>query len=88
MNIVVIGGGKMGQPIACMFAYRDASVTVCDTSTSVVDDINRGEDPRDEPERGSYRRNAWRAGTLQGTTETARGRQRRGGGCCSGASHG
>jgi nucleotide sugar dehydrogenase len=49
MNVVVVGAGKMGLPLACQFAHNGACVTVCDVRLSVVDAINRGECPIDEP---------------------------------------
>lgn len=70
MKIVVVGGGKMGLPLACMFAHNGASVTVCDRSASIVNRINRGEDPHKEPEQAPYFENATRAGTLRASTDT------------------
>ena len=69
-RIVVVGGGRMGLPLACMFAHRGASVVVCDKSTRVVDSINRGADPHDEPEGASYLREGVAAGRLRASTQT------------------
>src|SRR6478672_7835770 len=49
MNICVVGGGKMGRPLACKLARRAESVVVCDINESIVASINRGESPIDEP---------------------------------------
>jgi nucleotide sugar dehydrogenase len=49
MNICVVGGGKMGLPLACKFAQQAESVVVCDINASIVASINRGECPIDEP---------------------------------------
>lgn len=49
MRSVVIGAGKMGLPLACQFASRGAHVVACDAKSEVVDSINRGISPIDEP---------------------------------------
>ncbi|TGD95712.1 nucleotide sugar dehydrogenase [Methylobacterium nonmethylotrophicum] len=49
MRVVVVGAGKMGLPLACQFAHRGAGVTVCDVRRDVVDLINAGRCPVDEP---------------------------------------
>src|SRR5512135_1289464 len=71
MKISVIGGGKMGLPLACMFARNGATVTVCDTSQSIVEQINQGIDPHDEPEQGDYVRANVTAGRLHASRDTA-----------------
>ena len=43
MKVTVVGGGKMGLPLACQFASRGADVTVCDINRRVVEAVNRGE---------------------------------------------
>jgi nucleotide sugar dehydrogenase len=70
-RIAVVGGGKMGLPLACMFADRGARVTVCDIDSSLVDKINRGIDPHQEPEQDRYLRTAVAAGRLRASTDTA-----------------
>jgi nucleotide sugar dehydrogenase len=69
-RIVVVGGGRMGLPLACMFAYRGASVAVCDKNPHLVERINQGIDPHDEPEGGRYLREAVAAGRLRANTNT------------------
>ena len=49
MTITVVGGGKMGLPLACRFAERADSVIVCDINPAVVASINAGVCPIDEP---------------------------------------
>lgn len=49
MTITVVGGGKMGLPLACRFASNGASVVVCDINPNVVSAINAGVCPIDEP---------------------------------------
>jgi nucleotide sugar dehydrogenase len=49
MTITVIGGGKMGLPLACRFADRADSVIVCDINPKVVASINASVCPIDEP---------------------------------------
>lgn len=49
MRVAVIGAGKMGLPLACQIASRGASVIVCDTNPRIVDLINQGHCPLDEP---------------------------------------
>ena len=39
-NICVVGGGRMGLPLAATFAHRGASVTVCDIDRDLVGVIN------------------------------------------------
>jgi nucleotide sugar dehydrogenase len=49
MTITVIGGGKMGLPLACRLAQRADAVIVCDINPSVVAAINAGVCPIEEP---------------------------------------
>jgi nucleotide sugar dehydrogenase len=71
MRITVIGGGKMGLPLACMFAQHGAMVTVCDTNHSIVEQINRGIDPHDEPGQAEYVLKNVAAGRLHAAQDTA-----------------
>jgi nucleotide sugar dehydrogenase len=70
IRIVVVGGGKMGLPLACMFASQGASVTVCDTNPSIVERINKGIDPHKEPEQDRYVREGVAAGRLRAGADT------------------
>ncbi|MBA2689168.1 MAG: nucleotide sugar dehydrogenase [Gemmatimonadaceae bacterium] len=49
MNVAVIGAGKMGLPLAAVFASRGATVTACDANRGIVDSINSGRAPFEEP---------------------------------------
>jgi nucleotide sugar dehydrogenase len=71
MKIVVVGGGKMGLPLACLFADRGAQVTVCDTNPSIVQQINQGVDPHDEPKQQQYVHDGIVSGRLHASTATA-----------------
>ena len=70
MRIVVVGGGKMGLPLACMFAHRGATVTVCDHSRTIVERINQGIDPHSEPEQDEYVRAGVASGRLRASEDT------------------
>jgi nucleotide sugar dehydrogenase len=72
MRIVVVGGGKMGLPLACRFAHRGATVTVCDRSREIVERINRGVDPHNEPEQAEYVRAGVGSGRLRASEDTSR----------------
>jgi nucleotide sugar dehydrogenase len=50
MNVVVVGGGKIGLPLACAFAANGAQVTVCDIDPELVATVNSGQSPHREPE--------------------------------------
>jgi nucleotide sugar dehydrogenase len=71
MRIVVVGGGKMGLPLACMFAHRGATVTVCDHSRAIVESINQGADPHNEPEQAEYVRAGVASGRLRASEDTS-----------------
>src|SRR5215831_4892754 len=49
MKIAVVGGGRMGLPLACMFGKRGASIVVCDINVELVAAINAGACPYSEP---------------------------------------
>ncbi|MBV8674326.1 MAG: nucleotide sugar dehydrogenase [Acidobacteriaceae bacterium] len=70
MKIVVVGAGKMGLPLACQFAHRGADVTVCDVKQSVVDTINRGECPIDEPGVNELLADVFTRGRIRASTDT------------------
>jgi nucleotide sugar dehydrogenase len=69
-TVVVVGGGKMGLPLACMFADRGANVVVCDKNQIIVDAINCGVDPHDEPEQDVFVRKGHESGHLRASTDT------------------
>ena len=49
-RITVVGGGRMGLPLACAFASRGAEVTVADVNAGLVARIHAGACPYEEPE--------------------------------------
>lgn len=61
----------MGLPLACVFAANGASVTVCDINPSVVDSINRGESPYEEPGLADLIREMAGSARLTATRDTA-----------------
>ncbi len=70
MNVAVVGAGKMGLPVACQFARYGAHVVACDVNAAVVDAINAGSSPIDEPGIPELLGELVRAGTLTATTDT------------------
>lgn len=70
-NITVIGAGKMGLPLACQFATRGGNVVACDIRQSVVEAINRGECPIDEPGVRELLKSVVQAGRLRATSDIA-----------------
>lgn len=60
----------MGLPLACMFAFRGASVAVCDKNPDVVERINQGIDPHNEPEAADRLRTVVETGRLRASTNT------------------
>ena len=49
VTVAVIGLGWMGLPLACLFADAGANVLGADKNQKLVEKINRGESPIDEP---------------------------------------
>ncbi len=70
MNVVVVGAGKMGLPLAVQIADRGGHVVACDVNPGVVATINAGECPIDEPGVPDLLRAAVAAGRLTATTDT------------------
>ena len=52
ITVAVIGLGWMGLPLACLFAEAGAKVLGADKNQKLVDKINRGESPFEEPKLG------------------------------------
>ncbi len=71
MKAIVVGGGRMGLPLACVLADRGAVVTVCDINQEIVDAINKGEAPYDEPQLDEYLSRNFKAGRLNASCDTA-----------------
>ena len=71
MNIAVIGGGRMGLPLACMFARHGANVVVGDIDAALVAQIAAGECPYEEPGLDELMRSMHAAGRLTATTSSS-----------------
>jgi nucleotide sugar dehydrogenase len=69
MNIVVVGAGKMGLPLACQLANNGGIVTVCDIKIDLVEKINRAEAPFEEPGLDDFLKRNIIAGRLKASTE-------------------
>jgi nucleotide sugar dehydrogenase len=72
MKITVVGGGRMGLPLACMFAKYGASVIVSDINQALVNSIRAGVCPYDEPGLPALMDGLHKAGRLSATTDTAK----------------
>jgi nucleotide sugar dehydrogenase len=71
MRITVVGGGRMGLPLACNFGKHGASVTVADINPALVRAVAAGECPYEEPGLAPLMRELHAAGRLQASTDTA-----------------
>ena len=72
MKITVVGGGRMGLPLACVFAKHGAFVTVSDINQVLIASIQAGISPYEEPGLAELMADLHRAGRLGATTDTAR----------------
>ncbi|MFQ5380079.1 MAG: nucleotide sugar dehydrogenase [Dehalococcoidia bacterium] len=71
MNVVVVGAGRIGLPIATAIAARGHRVVACDIDPARVDAINRGENPiSDEAGLAGLLAEVAGAGALRATTDT------------------
>lgn len=67
----MVGAGKMGLPLACAFASHGAEVVACDINAAVVDAINAGRCPIEEPGVRELLARGRAAGLLSASTDTA-----------------
>lgn len=73
MNITVVALGKIGLPLAVQFATKGHQVIGADVNASVVDQVNRGEEPfTNEHRLGELLAEVVADGRLRATTQTAR----------------
>lgn len=72
MKITVVGGGRMGLPLACMFGKHGAFVTVCDINPALVRSLQSGECPYEEPGLPELIAHLHRTGRLSASTDTAK----------------
>jgi nucleotide sugar dehydrogenase len=70
-RIAVVGGGRMGLPLACVLGQRGAHVTVCDINASLVDAIATGRCPYEEPGLLELMAELYKTGRLGATVDTA-----------------
>jgi nucleotide sugar dehydrogenase len=71
MKITVVGGGRMGLPLACVFAKHGAAVTVADIDPALVRVLAAGECPYEEPGLAPLMADLHAVGRLSATTDTA-----------------
>jgi nucleotide sugar dehydrogenase len=71
MQICVVGGGRMGLPLACVLADHGAYVTVADIDAELVARIEAGACPYEEPGLGALMAKLHAAGRLAATTDTS-----------------
>jgi nucleotide sugar dehydrogenase len=72
MNVVVVGLGKIGLPLAVQYATAGAQVVGCDRSSVRVAEVNASANPfPDEENLGSLLSDAVSSGRLRATTDTA-----------------
>lgn len=72
MKVAVVGGGRMGLPLACVFGKHGAFVTVSDINPELVDSINVGDCPYEEPGLPELIADLHQAGRLTACTDTAK----------------
>jgi nucleotide sugar dehydrogenase len=70
MQVTVIGAGKMGLPLIAQFAQRGATVWACDHNPLVVNAINAGRCPIDEPGIPEMLERLVAEGKIRATTDT------------------
>lgn len=70
MKVSVVGGGRMGLPLACVIAKHGAHVTVCDINPELVNTINAGNCPYEEPGLSELINTLHSAETLAASTDT------------------
>ena len=70
MKVTVVGGGRINLPLACVFGKRGATVAVADRNSALVDAIQTGAGPCEEPGLGSLIASPHAAGRLAAATNT------------------
>jgi nucleotide sugar dehydrogenase len=71
MKVAVIGLGKIGLPLAALFAAKGANVLGCDINRETVEAVNAGANPVNEPGLDEAIAQAHEAGLLEATTDTS-----------------
>lgn len=70
VSVTVVGGGRMGLPLACAFGERGAHVTVSDINPALVASVESGVCPYEEPGLPEALSGLHRAGRLRATVDT------------------
>jgi len=71
-SVAVVGLGKIGLPLAALYAGKGMQVTGCDINLAVVEAVNRGESPvGGEPGLAEAVRAVHEAGALRANADTA-----------------
>ena len=70
-KVAVVGLGKIGLPLAALYASKGMDVIGCDIDASIVEAVNAGHAPFEEPGLSAALRNAHDASKLRATTDTA-----------------
>ena len=74
MNIAVVALGKIGLPVAALYASRGHAVVGCDVDPAVVATVNRGQSHiTHEPGLAAHVAESVASGRLRATTDTAAG---------------
>jgi nucleotide sugar dehydrogenase len=71
MRITVVGGGRMGLPLASVFGKHGATVVVADIDPEIVRMIHAGSSPYEEPGLAELMLELHTAGRLDATTDTS-----------------
>lgn len=71
MRIVVVGGGRMGLPLACVLGKHGADVCVADVDAELVSKIADGQCPYEEPGLAHLMGELRALGNLSATTNTS-----------------
>lgn len=71
MKIAVVGGGRMGLPLACVFGKHGAAVCIADVNPSLVQALQAGECPYEEPGLAHIVASLHASGRLSASTDTA-----------------
>lgn len=71
IRITVVGGGRIGLPLACVFAKQGGAVTVADVNARLIEAIRAGECPYEEPGLPALMADLHSSGRLSATTDTA-----------------
>lgn len=71
MHVAVVGGGRMGLPLAGVLGKHGATVTVCDVNPQLVAALQSGECPYDEPGLAPLLKQLFEGGRLRASLDTA-----------------